>query len=149
MLKKYRIGFDVWGLLLFLIIMIPNILWFAIPAPNDILRTDSSTKPIDAVASVCQVLMVVTLCIVVNREKKKMTFSPIIIAVLLCCLAYFVCWGCYYAGAINPVVILGLTIPPCIAFLLLSIERKNVIAVIPIVLFTVCHLIYAVINFLI
>ena len=129
--------------------MIPNILWFAIPAPNDILRTDSSTKPIDAVASVCQVLMVVTLCIVVNREKKKMTFSPIIIAVLLCCLAYFVCWGCYYAGAINPVVILGLTIPPCIAFLLLSIERKNVIAVIPIVLFTVCHLIYAVINFLI
>ncbi len=34
MLKKYKIGFDIWGALLFLIIMIPNFIWFVIPAPN-------------------------------------------------------------------------------------------------------------------
>ena len=44
MVKKYKMGFDVWALVLFIAIMIPNIIWFAIPAPNDILRTESITK---------------------------------------------------------------------------------------------------------
>ena len=44
MLKKYRFGFDVQGLLLFIVIMIPNFIWFDLPAPNDILRADSATE---------------------------------------------------------------------------------------------------------
>lgn len=40
MLKKYEFGFDVGCLLLFLIIMIPNFIWFAAPAPNDVLRME-------------------------------------------------------------------------------------------------------------
>ena len=43
MLKNYRIGFDWIGLILFLIIMIPNFIWFVVPAPNDVLRTESVT----------------------------------------------------------------------------------------------------------
>ena len=35
--KKYKIGFDIWGLIIFIVIMIPNFIWFAVPAPNDIL----------------------------------------------------------------------------------------------------------------
>ena len=58
MIKKYKIGFEFWGVLLFLIIMIPNFIWFAVPAPNDILRADSITKAVDTVGSVCQVLMI-------------------------------------------------------------------------------------------
>lgn len=54
MLKKYKLSFDIWGLLLFLIVMIPNFIWFAVPAPNDILRADSITGTIDTAASVCQ-----------------------------------------------------------------------------------------------
>lgn len=71
-LKRYRLEFDIWGLLLFLIIMIPNFIWFAIPAPNDILRANSITETIDTVASVCQVLIVVALCIFRNRETSKL-----------------------------------------------------------------------------
>ncbi len=41
MLKNYKLSFEIWGLLLFLIVMIPNFIWFAIPAPNDILRAES------------------------------------------------------------------------------------------------------------
>ena len=52
MFKKYRLGFDIWGALLFLIIMVPNFIWFVVPAPNDILRVDSITKTLDTVASV-------------------------------------------------------------------------------------------------
>ena len=43
-MKKYRFGFDVWALVLFFIIMIPNFVWFVVPAPNDILRGESITK---------------------------------------------------------------------------------------------------------
>ena len=49
MLKKYKLSFDIWGLLLFLIIMIPNFIWFLYPAPNDVLRADSVTGGIDRI----------------------------------------------------------------------------------------------------
>lgn len=53
-------SFDIYGLLLFLIIMIPNI-WFAVTAPNNVRRADSITEVVDAIASVCQVLMAIAL----------------------------------------------------------------------------------------
>lgn len=67
MFKKYKIGFDVWGALLFLIIMIPNFIWFSLPAPNDILRVDSVTK-----------------------------HSPLKFAAFISCLLYFASWIFYY-----------------------------------------------------
>lgn len=149
MFKKYRFSFDPWSLLLFLIIMIPNFIWFAHPAPNDILRTDSVTQMLDTVASVCQVLMMMTLCIFRNRESKKIGISPLIVITFTCCLLYFISWIAYYMGIVNAVVILGLTLPPCLAFLFFAIDRKNKIAIIPILIFTICHLIYGVVNFII
>lgn len=149
MFKKYRFSFDPWSLLLFLIIMIPNFIWFAHPAPNDILRTDSVTQMLDTVASVCQVVMLMTLCFIRNRECKKITISPFVITVIACCLLYITSWIVYYMGIANAVVILGLTLPPCLAFLFFAIDRKNKIAIIPILIFTICHLIYGVVNFII
>lgn len=42
--KNFKLGFDIGGLLLFGVIMIPNFIWFIVPAPNDILRTESVTN---------------------------------------------------------------------------------------------------------
>lgn len=70
-LKDYKLSFDIYGVLLFLIIMIPNFAWFTIPAPNDVLRADSVTDVADTIASVCQVWMVVALCLFVNRKMEK------------------------------------------------------------------------------
>lgn len=149
MLKKYKFGFDIWGLLLFLIIMIPNFIWFAIPAPNDVLRADSVTEMLDTIASICQVLMVISLCIFVNRKSSKFCITPLIILVIICCLLYFVSWIGYYTGMVNVVIILGLTLFPCLAFIFFAIDRKNIIAVVPISIFSICHLIYGVVNFII
>mgnify|MGYP005810621545 CR=1 FL=1 len=124
MLKRYRLGFDIWGLLLFLMIMIPNFIWFAVPAPNDILRADSVTSALDTIASVCQMLMVIALCIFINPERKRLSFTGLMIAAMICCLLYFISWVFYYIGITNAVVILGLTLFPCLAFyFLLLIER--------------------------
>lgn len=149
MLKKYKICFEIWGLLLFLMIMIPNFIWFSIPAPNDILRKNSITEAIDMAASVCQVLMIIALCFIQNRESKKLCITPFTVISAGCCLFYFVSWIIYYTGTVNIIIILGLTILPCLTFLFFAIDRKNRIAMVPILIFTICHLIYGVVNFII
>lgn len=149
MLKKYRFGFDIGGLLLFLIIMIPNFIWFAVPAPNDILRNPSTTENIDAVASVFQVIMIICLCILKNRNQSRIHITPLIIITIISVAVYFISWVFYYVGITNAFVILGLTIPPCMAFLFYSIDRKNVVAVVPTIIFTICHLIYGIVNYII
>lgn len=145
--EKYKFGFDIWGAVLFLAIMIPNFIWFAVPAPNDVLRCDSVTQILDLIASVCQVLMTAALCVIINKKRRKISFTPLIIAAVICCLLYYANWVIYYNGVVNMIVILGLTVPPCLAFLFFAVDRKNMIAVVPIAIFTVCHLIYAVANF--
>lgn len=149
LLKKYRFGFDVWALVLFFIIMIPNFIWFAVPAPNDILRVESITKTVDEIASICQVLMVMSLCIFIHQDRKKISITRFIMTTVICCLLYFLCWILYYLGVTNAVFILGLTIFPCLAFLFFAIDRKNMIAVIPASFFMECHLIYGMVNYII
>lgn len=148
-LKKYKLSFDIWGLLLFLIIMIPNFIWFSVPAPNDVLRADSVTKVVDTIASICQVLMVIALCVFVNRSSCKFRITPLMIAVMVCVLLYFASWIGYYLGIVNAVIILGLTVPPCLAFMFFAIDRRNMIAVVPSSIFLFCHLIYGIVNFII
>lgn len=149
MWKKYKMGFDIWGLIFFLIIMLPNFIWFAVPAPNDILRTESVTAVIDTIGSICQVLMIFTLCVFINSERNKLRFTKTIIAVICCCVIYFLSWIFYYWGMTNTVVILGLTIPPCMAFLFFAIDRRNYISIIPISIFTICHFLYGFVNYII
>lgn len=148
MLKKYKFGFDIWGLIIFLIVMIPTFFWSLVPAPNDILRNESKTHFIDMIGSVCQVLFAAMICVLINKERKKLILSPLIIAAVISIITYFVGWVLYYCGNISPFVILMLTLPPCLAFLFFALDRRNMVAVIPIVCFTVCHLVYGVVNFI-
>ena len=149
MIKKYKFGFDIWGLLLFLIIMIPNFIWFTVPAPNDILRAESVTPVIDAIGSVLQIVFIATLCILVRVDIDKIEFSKMIIGTLIMVVGYFISWIVYYYGITNSLIIILLTILPCLAFTLYSIDRRNLFAFITIVLFTFCHIIYSFTNFII
>ena len=149
MMKKYKIAFDVWGFLLFLLIMAPNLIWFAVPAPNDILRGESATEILDTIASVCQVLLVAALCVIVNREHPALRLTPVIWGCVGSGVLYYAGWILYYLGFTDSPVILLLTVPPCLVFLLFAIDRKNFVAVIPAVIFSVCHLIYGLVNFII
>lgn len=148
MFKKYKLRFDFWGALLFLIIMIPNFIWFAVPAPNDILRQESITPIVDTIGSVCQIIFVAALCIVINKERDSIRISPLLISSAVCIGLYFLGWVLYYNGIVNPMVIIYLTLPPCVAFILFALDRKNFIALIPAACFTICHLIYGIANFI-
>ena len=147
--NKYRFGFDVWGLILFLLVMAPNFIWFAVPAPNDVLRAESVTPMVDAIGSVCQMLCIACLCVVINKERSKLRFSPLVIASIVCVMMYYIGWVLYYAGFTNAWIILLLTLPPCLAFVLFALDRKNHPAIVFAVCFTICHLIYGIVNFIV
>ena len=68
---------------------------------------------------------------------------------MVCVVMYFLGWILYYAGNTNAWIILLLTIPPCAAFILFALDRKNLPAIVFAVGFTVCHLIYGIVNFII
>lgn len=148
-MKQYRFSFDICGLVLFLLVMLPNFIWFAVPAPDDILRAESATPFLDMIASVCQVLLVAALCAVVNQERNALGLTPLIRSCVGCGLLYYAGWILYYLGFTSPPVILLLTVPPCLAFLLFAADRKNFVAAVPAVIFTICHLIYGIVNFII
>ena len=145
-IKNYKFAFDVSGLALFFIIMIPNFIWFAIPASNDILRNQSITPIIDTIATVFQVIMVFSLCVIVNVTAQKNKLYIIWIAITIS--IYYLGWCLYYAGIVNTLVILDLCIVPCLAFILLSVLKKNIYALISSGVFLICHVIYGVINFI-
>lgn len=149
MLKKYKLDFEVLGLLVFLIVMILNFIWFVIPAQNDILRANLIFNAINVVSLISQVLMIIALCFFRNSERKELRITFFLIIAVSCCLVYFICWIVYYVGIVNAGVLIGLTILPCFVFLFIAIDRKNGIAVIFTLVFTVCHLICCVTDFII
>ena len=149
MLEKYKFNFQIWSLIVFLIVMIPNFIWFIIPAPNDILRVTSITPKVDLIASVFQVIMVAVLCVINNKTVDNIGFSKWIIACISSCVLYYISWILYYLGITNAIIILGLTIPPCLVFLFYAIDRKNYLAIGPAIIFLACHLVYGIANYII
>ena len=147
-MRKYKLEFQIWGLILFLTIMLPNCIWFLVPAPHDILRNQSVTPVIDTIGSVCQILFVAALCIVKRNDMSKRNKYPYTAAVVASIALYYAGWVAYYMGETNAVVSLVLAIAPCAAFAFYTLHRKNMIALLPLIGFTICHILYAVLNFL-
>lgn len=147
-MKKYRFGFDIWGAVIFLTVMIPNFIWFAVPAPNDILRKTSVTEVADIIGSVLQAVFVGSICFLINKERNALRLSPMIKAAAVCIVLYFAGWILYYNGLAGAGVIISLTLLPCLAFIFFALDRKNMIAVFSAAGFTVCHLIYGIVNYI-
>lgn len=147
-MKNYWPGFDVWALALFLILLLPTVLWTLFPPLRDVLRRESVTPTVDIIGSVFQVLTIATLCFVQRkgwpRENPLLAYA----ATIVCVQLYYAGWVLYYVGITTPVVMLLMTLPPCMAFIFFAIARRNMLAAIFAAGFTVCHLIFALENFI-
>lgn len=144
--RKWNLSFDPYGPAVFLLLMLPNFLWFLYPAPQDILRVASETPILDGAASFFQVIMVAASCIVYGCKRRplsKRSLAGIVTAILL----YFIAWTFYYMDVTSPPVVLTLCAAPCLAFLLLAAVRKNPVAFFAATIFFVCHTVSGWINF--
>ncbi len=93
-------------------------------------------------------LTVACLCFVIHKSSSKLRFSPLIIATIICISIYYIGWALYYTAKVSPIVILLLTVPPCLAFILFAIDRKNLLAILFATVFAMYHLIFWVANFM-
>lgn len=145
MLNKYRFGFEPWAAVLFVLIMLPNIIWFALPEnPQDVLRAQDTLPAADTASSIARVLMTACLCFLKNTQARPPLLRPLTIACALCVLAYYVMWALYFRGLntygfFRAPVVWGLCVFPCAAFILFSIDRRNFPALAFALIFTVCH----------
>jgi len=136
--------FNIWGLIIFLIIMVPNFIWMVIPSVNDVLRKESITGINDIIMSSFQVIMIILLCFTLKKiDNNKKSIISIMMIVL-----YYLCWILYYCGIINNIIILGLCLFPCFSFIFYEIKTKNWLAFIPTIGFSITHLIFSIVNFL-
>ena len=141
-------GFEGWALALFAAVMLPNILWAFLPAPNDVLRAESVTPLTDGIGSFCQMLMVFCLVCICRTDRKPVKPNRFIYGCIGCVAVYWAAWGLYYAGITHPAVLLCMTLVPCAAFILFTLERRNSFALVPAGAFTLCHLYFCIRNFL-
>lgn len=65
------------------------------------------------------------MCMLVHKDVNKLSLTLAVKGVILCVLIYFVYWIAYYTGVTNAVVILGLTLPPCIVFVLYGTVKRE------------------------
>ena len=143
--KNYRIGFEPWAAVLLVLIMLPNVIRFALPLhPNDILRTQAAAPVAETIAFIARILMIAFLCFLKNKEALPLLVRPLTLACTLCVLAYCIMWALYLRG-INVYrfhrapVIWGMCLFPCAAFILFSLDRRNLPALVFVLIFTACH----------
>ena len=137
-----KISFNIYGLLLFLMIMIPNIIWFIVPAKDDVLRVESVTPWMDHVASIFQTIMILCLCFISKKQEKKYGLLSVI-----CVMLYFISWILYYCSVVHISVILAMCVFPCLAFIFYEIKTRNWLALIPTLIFSALHLAHGILNF--
>lgn len=147
MKHHYRIRVDVPGLILFCMIMAPNLIWFFHPAPADVLRQPSVTPGLDQIASVVQAVFVATLCLLKSDRVGRL---PAVLwgGVAVCTAGYFAAWSCYFGGLVHPALLLALCILPCLALLLYAAGRRNWAAACLGLVFGALHTAYGICNFL-
>ncbi len=146
--RTYRVRPDAWALGLFLLVMLPNFIWFAVPAADDILRQASATPGLDSVATALQAAGVAALCMLSNTHRPPYIAAPLRGGIVTAVALYFAAWALYYAGVHAAPVLLALCLAPCAALLLLAAGRRNGFALLLLGAFAVCHTVSTALHFL-
>jgi len=151
---KMKFGFCTHGLICFILLMIPNIFWFAFPAAN-VVNEASGVSTIGIIQSVARISFF-TFTILFISEKKMKYKSLLIIFMALMLLFYYIAWIRYFTGDCDSALLVAklwfipipLAIFPVLFFIGESLWLKNVPALISAVVFGVFHCYEAYIGYI-
>ena len=149
LIKQYEIGFDFWGFILFLAIMIPNFVWYFVPVENDILDIPTMTPVIDRISRIFQFLAVGALCVLRNVDGKTPMNTAKKIAIAVGYVIYITGWTIYFTGHSSNFTVIIITIVPAVMLMIFSSGRRNILAFYAFLMFLIFHSIFAFMNFIV
>lgn len=150
MMKQYRLVFSWAGLVAFLLVVAPNILWAIWPPPNDVLAHVSAPAGVEIAMSASQWLMIALLVLIERRDMKRerrvsRAFATACGGLLL---LYYLLWAAHYMGYAAPLGLLGMAVFPCAYFVLFAVWRRNMAALVPALVFAAIHIGVIATNFM-
>lgn len=141
----YAFGFSVKGLIVFLLPMVPNLLYFLFPKNKSLGNVSEKHLVLDIIEHGSQAVFILLLVFLPNRQD-----SPVLSPYTLCfgsvLFLYFVLWIFYFSGSKMLLILFGLAILPVIYFILAEIWLHNYPAVIPTAVFGIAHTIITYID---
>lgn len=148
-MKNYKFGFSLAGLILYVLQLLPNIIWVLAPPVNDALARNSSPYPIiNVIERVFGFMTVAFLILVVNKNGGK-NGRRYMASAALSLAAYYISWIFYYNGVVCPwLLVIGLAAMPPLYFIFAGIWMKNYAVVIPGVIFGITHIAITCVNYL-
>lgn len=148
-MKNYKFGFSLAGLILYVLQLLPNIIWVLAPPVNDALARNSSPYPImNVIERVFGFMTVVLLILLINKGGRKNSRLYMGLAALFLA-AYYISWVLYYKGVVCPwLLVIGLAAMPPLYFIFAGIWMKNYAVIIPGVIFGITHIAITCINYL-
>ncbi|MGG5318239.1 hypothetical protein IGI49_004658 [Enterococcus sp. AZ071] len=147
-MNKYKLSFSLTGTLLFVCVMIPNIIWAYYPAQNDILRMTSVTPKLDTLTSVFQFVLIAIICTVKSTDNRVSHLKLILNAVMIFSITcYYGSWFAYYADSSHFIFVFLLSATPFLIFGCYIIKNRLYIALLPLILFSIGHILFAFSNF--
>ena len=143
---RNNMGFSWKGFLVFLLPMLPNFLFFILPALSGAKAAAKSPFILDIIEHGSQAIFFMLLIFWLSKKASPMlSLYTILMAVFL--LFYFGCWADYFTVGANFTMLMLMAIVPVIYFLLSSIWLHNTIAIIPLAIFGITHIIITYINY--
>lgn len=146
-IKNYRLGFEFCGFILSLAILLPSVIWYFVPAPNDILRSADAIFSLGMVAAVLRGLTMLTSSFLVNLDSRELRFNPAAFLIFAFGAIYYIGWFFYYAGFANAFVLTLLAVSPVVMLASLAVDRKNVFALVLSASFAAVHIACIVLGF--
>lgn len=143
---QYRIRFSWIGLIIFMLPMLINFVYFIFPPVNEPEEAETVNKTWEMIEQVTRVLYAVAICILVS--KKEIDFkSPWLYLGLVFLILYYIVWIRYFIGG-RDIALLGksflfvpmpLAVFPVLYFFFSAIWLHNYIAAILMVIFGIAH----------
>jgi hypothetical protein len=143
---QINIGFSWKGLVVFLLPMLPNVLFFILKDPNGRMAVTNNHLLLDIIEHGSQGIYAVLLIFLVSRKESPI-LSGYMIFIVLFLLAYFGLWVAYFTIGANFTMLMLMAIIPVIYFIIAEIWLHNLPAVVFTAIFGIVHVIITYINY--
>lgn len=141
-----NMAFSVKGFIIFLLPMLPNFIFFALPNSNSSNATVNTHFALDIIEHGSQALFFMLLIFTLNKKVSPLLCKyTILMAVFLLC--YYGCWIVYFTRGANSILIMLMAIFPVIYFSLSIIWLNSVLAIAPLAIFAVSHILITYIDY--